>query len=306
MKKTLKNILKFAMIPALVYTLGSCEKQKTLKINNSTYDIHAQEIIQTKSSFLEDDTIKIGVVSDIEGAIQNAQVSAKKLQKEKVDVLIISGDCYENESIRRNPLYPNSTNNLEEMIAGIKPYAEIGALVLIIPGNHEKKDIYKKAINKLKEDYPNVFDIKNKSVDLKDFNIVGMGGYHDSRFMDSEGFLLEKGDYEKALNSLQKFQNQNEPTIFVTHSPPKSNSKIDYVHGAGNVGDSEIEKIMNNKSLDKIVNVHGHIHEGGRNVAKYKSGVALNVASITSYMNQKGVNTPLLIIKDNDIQYKEL
>lgn len=290
----------------MAYALAGCEKSGFLEINNSSYNFNSNEIIQTKSSFLEDGVIKIGVVSDIEGAIQNAQASAKKLKKENVDVVIISGDCYENESIRRNPVYPNSTNNLEEMIAGIKPYAEIGVPVFVIPGNHEKKDLYEKAIDKLKESYPNVFDIKDKSVDLKGFNIVGMGGYHDSRFTDSEGFLLEKGDYNKALNSLQKFQDQNEPTLFVTHSPPKSNSKIDYVNGVGNVGDLEIAKIMNNKSLDKIVNVHGHIHECGGNVAKYKSGIALNVASITSYMNQKGIHTPLLIINDNEVKYKEL
>jgi Icc-related predicted phosphoesterase len=297
------KLISLLSIPAFLF---SCNNSKNIDIKGSSYEISKDKIIQTSSSFLEDSLIKIGLVSDVEGAIGNAKSSAEKLKRVSVDAVIIAGDCYENENLRRNPSYPNSTNNSKEMFEGIKPYAELGVPVFVVSGNHETKEIYEKSIEKLKEFYPNVFDINDKSVDLKGLNIVGMGGYHDSRFISQNGFLLDDKNYDKAKESLENFQEQKEPSIFVTHGPPKSNSKIDYVYDVGHVGDNKISKILNNKNLENVVNIHGHIHEGGRNGTKYNSNVAINVASITDYNNSKGANTSELIFGGDKMKYKEL
>jgi len=254
------------------------------------------ELSVDSSSFLDDGEVHIGVVSDIEGAVENAKISAEKLRKENVDAVIIAGDCYENEKIRRNPLYPNSTNNLEEMVEGIRPYAELGVPVFVIPGNHESQVVYHHAMNKLKREYPRVFDIRNASVDLEGVNIVGLGGYHDKRFTDPNGFILTPDDYKTAIDMLFSFQDQDELTLFVTHSPPKSKSKIDYVPEAGHVGDENIKDIMNIDFEEKVNNIHGHIHEGGGNIDHfgYKAGMAINVSSITDYNNPDAPNTGLV------------
>lgn len=300
MKKN--KLASLLSIPLFVFS-GSCNNSKNIHINNSSYKISKDKIIQTPSSFLEDSLIKVGIVSDIEGAIPNANSSAKKLKKENIDAIIIAGDCYENENIRKNPLYPNSVDNSEEMFEGIKPYAELGKPVFIIPGNHETQKVYSKTIKKLKKDYPNVFDINNKTIDLQGLNLVGMGGYHNQKFMPREGF---ETNYKKSKNALVEFQSQGEYIIFVTHGPPKSNRKIDWVSGAGHVGDKNMAKILNRSDLEKIVNVHGHIHEGGRNADKFKSGYSINVSSITSYNNDKGSNTSELIFNKNNMDYKIL
>lgn len=301
----MKNkLLSLISVPLFLY---SCDSNKNIGINGSKYSIEKEKIVQTESSFLEDELIKFGLVSDIEGAIENARVSAKKLKQENVDGIIIAGDCYENENIRRNPLYPNSTDNLTEMFEGIKPYAELGIPIFVIPGNHESKKVYDETISKLNDIYGNVFDIKGKSVDLGGLNFVGMGGYHHPRFTEPNGFLLNEGNYSKAEKSIKEFQEQGELTVFVTHGPPKSNKKIDYVQGAGHVGDVKIAKIMDKNNLEKILNIHGHIHEGGRNGAKYNSGVALNIASVTDYSNPQGSNTGLLTItEEGKVDYKNL
>lgn len=303
------KLMKYLSIPLLflALSLNSCSKDKVkeLTINNSNYSISKKEIMQTKSSFLEDGQIKIGVVSDIEGAVENAVNSADKLKKQDIDAIIIAGDCYENEQIRRNPVYPYSTDNDQEMFDDIEPYAKLGVPVFVIPGNHETKSVYNETIKKLQEKYPNVLDIKDKIADLKGVNIIGMGGYHDSRFTASGGFLLSDTDYKKATENLTEMQKQKELDIFVTHGPPKSKTIIDYVEGAGHVGDEEISKIMN-ENLEKMINVHGHIHEGGNNSCKYKCGTAINVASINGLNNPNAPTTALIFVKDNGITYEFL
>lgn len=285
--------------------LASCSREEVskLEINKSTYEISKEQVIQENSSFLDDGQIKIGLVSDLEGAIKECSESAKILEKENVDVVIIAGDVYENERIRRNPLFPNSTNNPVEMVNCIRPYSELGVPVFIIAGNHETRGDYFEGISKLEK---NVISINSRSVDLHGVNIVGMGGYHHPSFIPKDGFLLGESDYKRAEDNLLKFQRQNEPTIFVTHGPPKSGTKIDYVRGVGHVGDKNISKILNNSDLDEIINVHGHIHEGGRNRDSYSSGSSINVASITPYNNSKGSNTGLLTFNEGKFSYKEL
>ena len=304
----MKSLIKYLMMPTLLFSLiTACEKPKNVSINGSEYEVSGDNITQTKSSFLEDGVIKIGVVSDIEGAIENARNSAERLKKQNVDAVIIAGDVYENEGIRRNPVYPNSTDNLQEMFDGIEPYAQLNVPIFVISGNHEKRDIYDKGIKNLKEKYPNVFDINGKTVDLKEFNIVGMGGYHDPRFITRDGFLLKDSDYKKAFESLSKFQSQDirEPTVFVTHGPPRSRTRIDYVKGFGHVGDNKTKRIMNSE-LEGIINLHGHIHEGGGNSDKgNSSGISVNVASITDFI-RNGANTGLLTIKNSRVGYQEL
>jgi Icc-related predicted phosphoesterase len=307
----MNRVIKYLTIPIIAGAIAfsGCSKKeeaKEISIQGSAYSISANDIVQTKSSFLNDGAIKIGVVSDIEGAIQNAKTSANKLKSQNLDAVIIAGDCYENEEIRRNPVYPNSTNNLQEMVDGIEPYAELGVPVFVIAGNHEVQSVYNKAVKKLQKMYPNIFDINERSVDLKGANIVGMGGYHHPGFTPRNGFLLSNSDYSRAKEDLKELQVQEEPTIFVTHGPPKSKTLIDYVQGAGHVGDKNIQRIMDSSNLEGIINIHGHIHEGGRNSDKCNSGIAINIAAIADYNNQKGANTGLISIRDGKASYNEV
>ncbi len=304
MKKTAYYIsMSFVAIAALI---GGCTPtEETVKTADGSYEISAEQILQTKSTFLEDDKIDVGFVSDIEGAIDNAHKSALNLGSKGIDAVVIAGDCYENENIGTNPVYPDSTDNLEEMVRGIEPFAELGVPVFVIPGNHESRKIYEQALKQLQETHPNVFDINSRTADLQGLNIVGMGGYHDPRFTVSDGFILKKSDYEKAITSMAELQEQGEPTVFVTHGPPLSNSAIDYVPGLGHVGDKNI-KLMMSTELEGIINIHGHIHEGGGSGAEYAAGIAINVAAVTDHNNLNGYHSGLLTIAPEGIDYAPL
>ncbi len=245
--------------------------------------------------------ITIAVVSDIEGAIDNANKTAEKIANHDLDLIIVAGDCYENEKIRSNPQYPNSTNNTLEMILGITPFIEFKIPILIIPGNHEDKYTFNKAIGELKNINNKTPDISGQAIDLKGVNIVGLGGYHDERFIPEDGFLITKEDYDLALKQLQQLQSQHEPTIFVTHGPPKSDGTIDLVPNIGNVGDEELAKILDS-GLENIINVHGHIHESGKNQQLYKSGISINVASVTDYNNPQAPTALILEINGKNVE----
>lgn len=233
--------------------------------------------------------VKLGVVSDIEGDVSNARASANKLESKSIDAVVIAGDCYENEGIRRNPMFPDSTNNVEEMVRGIKPYAELGVPVYCIPGNHEEKSVYERAVDKL----DNVYDINGKTVNIGDAKVVGMGGYHDSRF--TAEYLLKKEDYVEAYQSLE------EGSVFVTHGPPRADCRIDYVPGVGHVGDRNLSKILR---TGDYTHISGHIHEGGQRKCQIGDSTAINISSVTGYKNE-GADTGILKIGE-ETKYKTI
>lgn len=247
---------------------------------------------------------KVGVVSDIECEIENAKISATHLKLESIDMMLIAGDVYENEQLRgRASICPASIDNVKEMVEGITPYAQLGVPVYVIAGNHEEQAVYKKAITQLNKQFPNVHDITKLSVDLEGLNIVGLGGYHHPRFTAPKGYLLKEGDYEWAYEQLQAYQSQEEPILFVTHGPPFSKSRIDYVYGTGHVGDKNLTLIMNG-DLDHIVNAHGHIHQGGGHQdTTYKAGTSINVASVTSFLNPRAPRTGIISFHGMETTY---
>ena len=299
----MKNIGKYlavgfaSLVSLLAVYVNSRDSENSVLVNGSRYQVERDSIVQTQSSFLEDGVIKIGVASDIEGDLEGAIKSAEVMRENNVDAVILAGDLYENEGIRKNPRYPDSIDNVSEMVNGITPYAFLNVPVFVIPGNHENREVYKKALEILKKSFDNVFDINRRKVDLAGVNLVGIGGYHDARFIDNRGFFLGKRDYNFAKDSLEDFAEQREPIVLVSHGPPRSEGEIDYVEGFGNVGDERIREILEERLDSRVINVHGHIHEGGGVRADYgKDGsvfdlgvnYAINAASVTSHGAKDG------------------
>jgi Icc-related predicted phosphoesterase len=239
------------------------------------------------ADFNNDGKIRFAHVSDLEGAISECEHAAKDISDKNPDMIFITGDTYENEGIRRNPLFPHSTDNLKEMVDGITPFAELGVPVYVIPGNHESTSIYEEGIHTLQESYPNVHDISGQSIDLDGLNIVGFAGYYHPRFTARDGFVNKKADYVNAFEQIRSYGDDDDMTVFVTHSPPfinpqkHGNSSIDYVQGAGHVGDKNITAILEHT---EVLNLCGHIHEGGSESAKVGRSFSYNGASVTPYM----------------------
>lgn len=266
----------------------------------------ATSSVLPNTSFASGKSVRVGVVSDLEGAFDNISKSVKKLKKQKVDLIIIAGDVYENEKLRVNPSYPNSVDNLTEMILCIKPYAELGVPVYVISGNHELIDIFNLGIKNLNDTgYKNVITANNSYFDLGDFSIVSIGGYHHPRFTARGAKLIGKFDYQLLYSNFSKALNSEKPIIFVSHGPPKTSSKIDKITSGYNVGDENFSNLLLNPNVKNVINVCGHIHEAGGNSFKFGSDkVSVNVAAVTDYNSDKKIRGCVIDISSGKYTWK--
>ncbi len=263
-------------------------------------------LIGRKALAFDEEISKIAVVSDLEGALDNVEKSVNKIKKEGVQLIIIAGDCYENEELRGNrSLYPNSRDNYSEMINCIKPYAELKIPVFVIPGNHEVKTIYNKAIKKLQENYHNVEEVSDKLIEFPSFSIVTIGGYHHPRFTATGGFLISNSQYQLTFQNLQKASKREKPVLFISHGPPYTNSNIDKIIQGMNVGDKVFTQIMMMPEIKNILHIFGHIHEAGGNFFNFSEDkTSINTAAITNYLSDKSVRGTIVEIKDNKAIWK--
>lgn len=149
---------------------------------------------------IKEEHLKILAIGDLHGDTKQAEKLAEKAKKEKVDLVILSGDLTFAES---------STDYL------VGPFAKHHLNVLLIPGNHETLA----TANFLEHVYtPNVKNIHGKGLKFKDkahnIGIFGAGGANIGLFQLSENEIyrtLKKG-FDKIKDAKKK--------IMITHVHP--------------------------------------------------------------------------------------
>ncbi len=196
--------------------------------------------------------LKILAAGDIHGDTGLTKKLAEKAKKEKVDIVILTGDLtFGNEPV----------NGL------LKPFEKEKKQVLLIPGNHEPVS----TINFLSEVYSNVKSLHSYSVRFKskerDVGIFGAGSSNIGIFQISERKiynLLKKG-FEKVKNSKKK--------IMVTHVHP-SNTLIekftDFFKGS-----SGVERAI--KKFKPDIALCSHVHEAAGIEEKIGNTRVINV-----------------------------
>ena len=242
-----------------------------------------------------DGEIRLAAMSDLEGFEGFSKMIAEELAGRGVDLVVVAGDLYEDEGHRKHPVLPDSTDNVAEMVADLRPLAALGVPVYVIAGNHESRAVYAAAMAVLARECPNVVDINARSVDLDGLNIVGMGGYHQAGRGAPDAFVIGPEDYARARANLADFAatQPGEPVVFLSHSPPLGAGNEDYVEGFGvngHTGDPALAAI-----LDELPCWHlcGHIHQRGGEQEAFARGVSRNVASVTPYYNPGAPNVTL-------------
>lgn len=249
--------------------------------------------------------IKLGVVSDIEGSVENARKSAQKLQKQNVDYIIIAGDCYENNQIRKIIMFSEELNKERQMKNSIEPFAKTGIDTFVIPGNHEKEETYNKVIKELNKKYPKLRDMHKKTYLCKNLSLIFLGGYHNSSLTEPEGFTIDENDYEWLHKKLKQMHKKKKPILFVSHGPPMSPGMLDFLPFFGNVGDEVLSDIISSFKGD-LMNLHGHIHEKSGEHYKFKNTISINISAITNFSNSRLPNTSIIEVHENKMIYKEI
>ncbi len=170
--------------------------------------------------------LKILAAGDIHGDTKLAENLAKKAEREKVDLVILTGDI----------MGLIETKNL------IKPFTDRKEKVVFVPGNWDSEDTAE-VLSKL-------YGIKNLDNYYIKHNNIGIFGLGNPGMLS----LNEKEAFDKLKRNFEKVKNL-EKTIMVTH-----------LHAAGTIselsgfpGSKGIRKAVEKFQPDLFIS--GHIHE---------------------------------------------
>lgn len=279
MGKIVEYLLKGALVTGLI--LGGCGKNEggledklnhsnpiVRTINGIDYEINGNRLIQKTED--EDKTAKFGVISDPEGFYKNVEAFSKHFKQQKLDGIIMLGDYAQHFRKKPNP----RLSDYDEITMCLENVAKTGLPIYVIPGNHEMRKDYERAMEQLSKKYKNVFDLsKIRIVDGDDFDFVSNPfgtdfTYLDESFKGSPEQIRKIGEYAKSL------QKNDDPEILLTHQPPRCRGKygIDVVHGGGHASDVRgvsrdndgyglLDKTMRKNKIK--FSLSGHIHEAG-------------------------------------------
>jgi Icc-related predicted phosphoesterase len=197
---------------------------------------------------MENKKTKILAIGDIHGDTTLVKRLAEKAKKEKVDIVILSGDI---------TLAEQSLENL------IGPFAKNKTPVLLIPGNHESPTTNAFLAELYSPYAKNLHGYYFKKGDIGFFG-AGTANMGIHQIKDEEIFKLLKRSHEK-IKELKK-------KIMVTHIHPK-NSKFEF---SGWAGSRAVRKAIEKFKPD--IAICSHIHEAKGLEEKIGKTRVINVA----------------------------
>lgn len=229
-------------------------------LNGVDYEVQGDKLIQKTED--EDKTARFGVIADPHGFYEHVDIFSKHFKKKGLDGIVLLGDYAQH--FRQKPHMGMS--DYDEIVKCLEAAAKTGMPVYVIPGNHEMKVDYEKAIETLSQNYNNIFDLsKIRIVDGDDFDFVSSPNGNDNGFSYfSDSFL---GNNKKIMNEIIKYSKQlkqdDDPEVLITHQPPKCKGKygIDVIPNGKKVGNDHTDKAMKTAEID--FSLSGHIHEAG-------------------------------------------
>jgi Icc-related predicted phosphoesterase len=221
--------------------------------NNKEYILQNGVLSQASKG---DGRIKLGLMADLHAHKKNSQYFANQLDKKDVEIYLLLGDLSHSFGD-----YQGAKDDFDEIISVVEPVAKTGKIVLTIPGNHEQRPKYSRALEHLTLKYKNVVDMQKTPVaQLDDLTIIALGGNNDPRFNVPNGYLLKKQDFEKTLELCKNYKN-DKPLLIASHIPKKYSTQngLDVIHNGMNVGSDYLAKVRS--LIDSNFAVSGHIHE---------------------------------------------
>jgi uncharacterized protein len=191
--------------------------------------------------------MKVLAISDIHGDKGLAKKIAKKAKKENIDLIVLAGDItWFGESVKDT----------------IKPFADLGKEILILPGNHETNE----TISHLKSIYPSLINIDKEPFKKNDVGFFGAGYAFGGPFWTEEEQLKKK-----LMGSHKKIKDLRKKVLITHHHHQGSDSEF-----SGFPGSEAIRKSIEYFSPDFAI--HGHIHEASGIYEKIGKTKIVNVS----------------------------
>lgn len=258
-----KLLLTSSLIGVLVlWSLAYGINKNSRDINGVTYEIDGNKLMQKTED--EDKTVSFGVIADPHGYYENVEAFSNHFKDLGLDGIIMLGDYAQRKTERKRD--PNLSMH-DEIMFCLGAAAKQGLPVFVIPGNHDMKKDFEKALDELSKKYSNIFDLsKIRIIDGDDFDFVS--NPYGTDFTYKEGSF--KGTVEQ-IREIVEFAKQlkqdDDPEILLTHQPPKGVGEysVDFTRNKENVGDETLDKIMFEEGLIPF-SLSGHIHEASGGV----------------------------------------
>jgi Icc-related predicted phosphoesterase len=199
--------------------------------------------------------VKIGVLAGIKDLEKETQASLDEFlsafDKADVEIVLVGGDTAE------------TPEDLEKIYSYLTDHVQ--RPIITIAGNTERGGAHNYAISKQRATRQKM-NLLNGDIfrrfDGAGFDVVSLGGYFDKKYLHQNGGCLYK-DSDLAVVEAAAKAAAPDPVIFLSHGPPKQTGKeaIDFVPGAGNVGDPALADLLKKAKIS--FGVHGHILEAG-------------------------------------------
>lgn len=195
--------------------------------------------------------VRLGVISGIKELDKATRASLDeffaKFKAAKVEGVLLGGDSAENEL------------DLEDVLAYV---AAQDLPTYAVIGNWESRAPFNRAIRAVAKDHPNLVNLDLvRHLEAEAFDVVSLGGYSDKGYVKGSGACLYKP--ADAATIVKFAQEAKHPVVLLMHGPPQQKGKeaIDFVPGAGNVGDKDVTAAIVEAKI--AFGVHGHILEAG-------------------------------------------
>lgn len=237
---------------------------------------------------------KLGLLAGIKDAEPDTLALVRtflaRFEQEDVDAVVLGGDTSSEPDV------------LEKLYAF---FAEATKRpVLSIAGNMERGASHAYAILKARK--AGALHLLNldmiRRADGEGFDVVSLGGYHDKAYLHlSGGCLYTEQHLETALTAAKS---ADDPVVWLSHGPPRGKGKtdIDYVPGAGNVGDPRINDVLTRAKIR--FGVSGHILEAAGKATDLAGKVQPQKRLVpTLFVNQGSANPLPWKLNDGGTSY---
>lgn len=259
---TYRKLMGIALAGALIAGLAGCSRKNpgletriedaapfTAEINGNEYRFEGNRVTELASD--EDNEAIYGIISDAHGEAEKAGAMAAEFKKRNADGIILAGDLAE------------SFGGIKHVLEAV---AETGLPVFVIPGNHERKGDYERAISEATKEHNNIIDmVRYRIFDGNDADFVSLPGYQTLRaagrqFVPNDGYwanpeiIRETGKLAKGLD---------DSIVLITHGAGKTNAGLSpaTIYNGADVGDDLTAKVQMEAGI--MFAVCGHIHEAG-------------------------------------------
>ena len=226
------------------------------------YLVGKESIIQLKDSI---GRIKVGVMADFHGDYETTRRLAKILSLEGVDAILMLGDLVNAFGPLKNLV--SEVDETKRILSSVLDNSTVP--VLVIPGNHDRRQSYSLATGELSLQYSHLFDLDVRPImQLSDLTIVGLGGVINERACVEGGFIRGTSPF-KNLGTLATKYERTVPTLFMTHMPQlyRTENGLDYNEEIA-LNDGNTTLMLTRKAVNSKFAVSGHFHRNARVIGK--------------------------------------